>query len=181
VARAYLLTGRPGVGKTTCLRKALDLLRVPAGGFVTREIRDRGARVGFDLLTLDGRRTTLAHAGRRSGPRVGKYRVDLEAVERVGVPAILAATRRGHLVVIDEIGKMEMTAPAFRDAVDEILAGAGVVLGTILGSSHPWADRIKARPGVRLIEVTPANRESLPSDLARLVGAALRPDAGAEV
>lgn len=174
MARAYLLTGRPGVGKTTCLRTVLDLLRVPAGGFVTEELRERGKRVGFRLETVDGRQATLAHADRHGGPRVGRYGVNLEALERVGVPAIRGAVRRGHLVVIDEIGKMEMASPAFRSALEEVLAAPVVVVGTILKSRHPWADRIKAHPAVALVEVTTANRESLPDRLAGLVTAALR-------
>ena len=174
VARIYLLTGRPGVGKTTCLRKALDLLRVPAGGFFTEELRDRERRVGFRLETLDGRRATLAHADRPGGPRVGRYGVNLEALERVGVPSIRTGVRRGDLVVIDEIGKMEMASAAFRSAVEEVLAAPVIMLGTILESPHPWADRVKGHPAVALVEVTAANRESLPDRLAGLVTAALR-------
>jgi nucleoside-triphosphatase len=167
MGHAYLLTGRPGTGKTTCVRRVLELLRVPAGGFVTEEVRERGTRVGFALRTLDGRRATLAHVNRAGPPRVGKYGVNLDALDRVGVPAIRAAVGRGQLVVIDEIGKMEFASPAFREAVEEALAGPGPVLGTILAAPHPWADRIKRRRGVRLIELTRANREALPSRLAR--------------
>jgi nucleoside-triphosphatase len=172
MGRAYLLTGRPGIGKTTCLRAALAALRLPAGGFVTEEIRRRGARVGFALRTLDGRRATLAHVDRRGPPRVGKYGVSVEALDEVGVPALRDALAAGRLVVVDEIGKMEMTSPAFREAVEAALGGPGVVLGTILAAADPWADRVKAAPGVRLIEVTRANRDALPGDLARLVTAA---------
>lgn len=175
MGRAYLLTGRPGVGKTTCLRQALELLEVPAGGFFTEEIREQGKRTGFALLTLDGRRATLAHTACVSGPRVGKYRVNLDALEGVGIPAIRAAVRAGRLVVIDEIGKMEMAAPAFRDAVEEALQSPVIVLGTILMASHPWADLIKAHPAVRLIEATRANRESLPRRLAGLLASASQP------
>lgn len=169
MGRAYLLTGRPGVGKTTCLRKVLELLQVPAGGFFTEEIREHGKRVGFALLTLNGRRTTLAHVNRSGGPRVGKYRVNLAALDRAGVPAIRDAVRKGHLVVADEIGKMELAAPAFRQAVAEALESPVTLLGTILSVSHPWADRIKAHPAVQLIEVTRANRDSLPSRLAGML------------
>lgn len=169
MGRAYLLTGRPGVGKTTCLRRALELARVPAGGFFTEEIREGGTRVGFALLTLDGQHTTLAHVSRRGGPRVGRYGVDLEALERVGVPAIREAARASRLVVVDEIGKMELLSPAFRDAVEEALRSPAVVVGTILASSHPWADRLKGRPDVCLVEVALANRDALPRELARLL------------
>ena len=170
--RAYLLTGRPGVGKTTCLRKVLELAQVPAGGFFTEEIRERDKRVGFALLTLDGHRTTLAHADRTGSPRVGKYGVNLAAVDGVAVPAIHAAIRARQLVVIDEIGKMEMCSPAFRQAVEEALRSPVLVLGTILAAPNPWADSIKAHPAARLIEVNLANRDALPYELARLLTAA---------
>ncbi len=164
-----MLTGRPGVGKTTCLKKALDRLRLPAGGFLTEEIREGGKRVGFALVTLDGQREILAHVSRRGQPRLGKYGVNPDALTRVGVPAIRDAARQGRLVVIDEIGKMEMTAPTFRDAVEEVLRGPAVVVGTILTVSHPWADRLKVSPAVRLFEVTPANRDAIVDRLAAIL------------
>lgn len=171
VKRAYFLTGRPGVGKTTCIRTLLELLQVPAGGFLTEEIRQGGSRVGFSLRTLDGRRATLAHINRSGGPRVGKYGVNLDALDRVGVPAIREAVRQGRLVVIDEIGKMELASATFRQAVEEALQSRATVLATILGASHPWADRIRLHPAVHLIEVTRANREPLPAQLAALLNA----------
>ena len=169
MGRAYLLTGRPGVGKTTCVRRACERLGRPAGGFFTEEIREQGDRVGFVLETLDGRRAVMAHVGRRGGSRVGKYGVDLAVLDGVGVPAIRTAVREGRLVVIDEIGKMEMASPAFREAVEDALRSPVPVLGTILVAPHPWADRIKADPAVRLIEVTSKTREMIPGELVRLL------------
>jgi nucleoside-triphosphatase len=169
--RVLLLTGRPGVGKTTCLRRALEQLGRPAGGFFTEEIRERGRRVGFDLVTLDGQRAALARLGHGGGPRVGPYGVSVDAVQRVGVPVIREAVRRGRLVVIDEIGKMEMAVPAYREVVEEALQAPVDVLGVILSAPHPWADAIKAGPAVELIEVTPTNRDALSRDLAARLAA----------
>jgi len=163
------------VGKTTCLRRTLDRLDGPAGGFFTEEIRERGQRVGFALVTVEGQRVVLAHVGRGGGPRVGKYGVDVEALDRIGVPAIRGALRRRARIVIDEIGKMEMASPAFCRAVEDALAAPVVVLGTILRAPHPWANRIKRHPGVDLVEVTLANREDLPGRLAALVSVTTRP------
>lgn len=95
--------------------------------------------------------------------------MNLAAVDGVAVPAIYAAIHARRLVVIDEIGKMEMCSPAFRHAVEEALRSPVLVLGTILAASNPWADSIKAHQGVRLIEVNLANRESLPCELAGLL------------
>src|SRR5262245_15817345 len=134
MGRAWLLTGRPGVGKTTCLRHALDLVGRPAGGFLTEAVREGGTRVGFALVELAGEGGMLADARGRGGPRVGKYGVDLETLERIGVPAIRDAVQARRLVVIDEIGKMEMASAAFREAVEEALASPAPVLGTILAA-----------------------------------------------
>lgn len=169
MAGTWLLTGRPGVGKTTCLKAALARVRLPAGGFFTEEIRAGGRREGFALVTLAGERTILAHADRPGEPRVGKYGVDVAALDRVGVPAIRAAVRAGQLVVIDEIGKMEAASPAFRAVVEGALASPATVLGTILAGPHPWIDRIKRHPSITLIEVTLANRDTLPTRLEALL------------
>jgi nucleoside-triphosphatase len=170
VGQAVLLTGRPGVGKTTCLLKALALLGRPAQGFFTEEIVEDGRRTGFALETLGGRRAVLARVGFPGRARVGKYGVDLDALEAVGVPAIYAGIALGALVVIDEIGKMEMASAAFRQAVEAALASPVPILGTILRAPHPWADGIRRHPAVQVVEVTPATRDALPRDLAARLG-----------
>src|SRR5262249_56352374 len=122
--------------------------------------------VGFALATLAGERGMLADARRRGEPRVGKYGVDVAVLERIGIPAVRDAVKVRRLVVIDEIGKMEMVSAAFRRAVEAALAGPAPVLGTILAAPHPWADGLKALPSVTLLTVTPANRDALPGQLA---------------
>ena len=100
-----------------------------------------------------------------SGPyRVGKYGVHLQDLEQVGVKALWQAVEQPDLsvVVIDEIGKMELVSPAFREAVLAALDGPKVVLATVMARSHPWVDRLKGRDDVMLVEVTLANREALP-------------------
>src|SRR5262249_55178021 len=87
-AVALLLTGRPGVGKTTVIRAVANRLpRSRLAGFVTEEIRVRGERRGFALVTLDGRRRVIAHVD-REGPRVGKYGVDVETLEALARSAL---------------------------------------------------------------------------------------------
>ena len=76
-------------------------------GFLTRELRERGERVGFTLETLDGRRGMLAHVSVRGGPRVGRYGVTHDDLERLAIPALRA---HADVVVVDELGKMELTS-----------------------------------------------------------------------
>ena len=112
-----LLTGAPGSGKTTAVQRIVAALQRDADGFTTREIRKSRARWGFEIVTLDGQDGLLAHVEIRGGLRVGRYGVDLSALEEIGIERIEAAVRRGALVVIDEIGPMEILSAPFRQAV----------------------------------------------------------------
>jgi nucleoside-triphosphatase len=160
MAKTILLTGRPRVGKTTIIKEVVKRLPGLAGGFYTEEIRERGRRQGFKIVTLDGREGILAHVNVRSRYRVSKYGVDLASLERVGVTAIQHAIVTSDCVVIDEIGKMELFSVAFKDAVLVAVESDKLVLGTIMLRSHPWADAIKAHPQVSLIKITEANRDT---------------------
>lgn len=158
---AVLLTGPPGCGKTTIVMRVVEALGVPAGGFYTEEVRRAGKRWGFRLVTLDGREALLASVDLKGPRRVSRYGVALEALEEVGVAAVLEAARQGHLVVVDEIGKMELLSPLFRQAILSVLQGGHPVLGTVMLTSYPFADAIKGRPDVRLFLVTREGREGV--------------------
>lgn len=165
-----LLTGPPGCGKTTVILRTLDLLRRPARGFYTQEVRvggGRGPRVGFDVIALDGGRGVLARVG-APGPRVGKYGVDLRSFEAVGVRALEEGLRDlGTLLVLDELGKMELLSETFTALLPRVFAAQNPLLGTILHRAHPVADRYRRAAGVTLVEVTATNRGELPRELAR--------------
>lgn len=163
------LTGSPGSGKTTLIRRVLARLTKPAGGFYTQEIREGGARKGFEIITLDGQRGILAHVNIRSKNRVSKYGVDTSALETLAIPTIQDAVQGKKVVVIDEIGPMEILSPQFCQAVMDVLHSDASVLGTIVQRSTPFTDQVKSRPGVTLIEVTSENREELTDIILRLV------------
>ena len=165
--RALFLTGGPGVGKTTIIKEALARAGASAGGFYTEEIRSGGVRQGFRLTTLDGQSAVLAHVDIRSQYRVSKYGVNLEGLEWVGVAAIRQAIQDSAVVVIDEVGKMELFSPSFREAVSEALASDKKVLGTIMLAPHPWADAIKRHPEVEVIEVTRPSRDQVAGRVRR--------------
>ena len=102
------MTGQPGTGKTALIKEALARTKVKGGGFYTEEIRTGGTRQGFRIVALDGQEAILAHVSISSPYQVSKYRVDTDALDRVGVAALRQALKESDLVVIDEIGKMEL-------------------------------------------------------------------------
>lgn len=153
-----MLTGQPGTGKTALIKEALTRGKPGAGGFYTEEIRTGGVRRGFKIVTLDGQEAILAHVD-ISGPyRVSKYGVDIEALNRVGVSALLQASRERDLIVVDEIGKMELLSPQFKQVVMQALDSGRKVLGTIMLSPHPLADQIKRHAEVEVVLLTRDNR-----------------------
>ncbi len=160
-----LLTGRPGTGKTSLIKQAVAGMGDKAGGFYTEEIRSQGVRHGFRLVTLDGRSAVLAHVNIHSPYQVSKYGVDIDSLDRVGVAALRQAAQRCDLVVIDEIGKMELFSANFREIVLQIINSGKMVLGTIMLSPHPWADAIKRQPPVNLVTVTRDNHHQVREEL----------------
>ena len=161
----YLLTGKPGSGKTSLIKQVVAELQLRAGGFYTEEIRSKGTRLGFKLITLDGQETVLAHVDIKSRYRVSRYGVDVESLDRVGVPTLYQAAAQDNLIVIDEIGKMELFSLKFRQAVLDVIESGKRMLGTVMLNPNPWADAIKRKPQVKVVELTRENRQPVLEDL----------------
>ena len=172
--RVLLLTGAPGVGKTTVLLKTVDALKargVSAGGMISREVRDGGVRAGFEVIDLTGgRKGWLAHVNQKSGPRVGKYHVNLEDLEKVGAEAIVEAVQNCAVVAIDEIGPMELHSPKFKQAVAQALGSRRVVLAVVHAKANdPLITEAKHRSDAEIFTVTLSSRDSLAEVLAEKV------------
>ena len=164
--KKVLVTGRPGCGKTTLIKRIAKNLSRHAAGFYTEEILNRGVRVGFKMVTLEGDEAVLAHVDLKTSERLGKYGLDLSALERIGVKEIRDAMRNQELVIIDEIGPMEIRSAMFRDAVNEVLDSEVSLLATIFARPLPFTNAIKRRSDATVIEVRPDNREKLVSELS---------------
>ena len=170
LSKNILITGLPGSGKTTLIKKlAEDLREYGPAGFYTDEIRSHGARTGFQLASLDGQKTgTLAHVDIKGPYRVGKYGVDLDGFEQfLGTLPLLDPSSR--LVIIDEIGKMECLSANFRDLVASLLNAPAPVIATIALKAGGFIDEVKHRRDVQVYEVVERNRDILMQNIAGLV------------
>lgn len=158
-----LLTGRPGCGKTTVVQRILAGLPFATGGFYTQELRAADStRLGFEIVTLDGQRAVLAHVDFPGPPHVGRYGVDLAALDSLAVATVENAINQEKIIVIDEIGPMEIASTPFREVVLAALDSPLPLLATIVQRSTPFTDALKRRRDVTLIEVALTNRDALP-------------------
>jgi nucleoside-triphosphatase len=170
IVKNVLLTGLPGCGKTTVVRRLVKLLNSNRlAGFYTDEIREHGHRVGFTAVGLGGPAATLAHVGFHGPHRVGRYGVDLRSFEAIVEAELNRQPGNADAFVVDEIGKMECMSPVFVEAVTRILDSSVPVLATIAAKGGGFIAGVKARPDVEIVTVTAANRDELPNELASRV------------
>lgn len=165
--QALLVTGVPGSGKTTIVKKVASAL---AGrrvrGFVTSELRRAGRRVGFELSTFVGDRRLLAHVDIDSRHRVGRYGVDVEALDEI-VEEALALDAAADVYLVDEIGKMECFSAKFCTAMRNLLDSGQPLLATVALRGSGFIAQVKAREDVEIWAVTNANRDEMPHQIVR--------------
>lgn len=149
------------------VRKAARRLGDRAEGFITEDIREGGRRVGFKVADLSGNEAILSHVGFKGGPRVGKYVVDVKAFESVALPAMERALAGGKILIIDEIGKMELFSQSFRQKVVEALESRVAIIATIHKKPHPFTDQILKLPGIEIITIDEKNRDQAPEHIIK--------------
>ncbi len=172
--RTILLTGEPRTGKTTTLLKATGELKTKSlkiGGMITQEIRKNGTRVGFKIIDISTKKEGfLAHTNQPKGPKIGKYTVCLEDLESIGVTSILEANEKADIIIIDEIGPMELCSEHFKKAVIKALHSRKIVLGTIhYRCRDPFITELKNRKDITTIEITAINRDSMPKIITQQI------------
>ncbi len=173
MAGIWLLTGPPGIGKTTAVSKVVLKLKsagVIVGGCSTAERRSGGARVGFEIRDLTtGRTGELSSVTTKIGPRVGRYRVNLSDLANVGAAGLEAAAATSEVIVIDEVGPMELVSPEFRRAVRKCIESAKPMLAVI----HERLDddllnELRAKAAT-LFELSIENRDKVTKELGAAV------------
>ncbi|RLN40018.1 cancer-related nucleoside-triphosphatase isoform X2 [Panicum miliaceum] len=173
-SRSLFVTGPPGVGKTTLVMRVFETLmashpNLTIRGFYTREVRESGERVGFEVVTLDGRSGPLASSKVSSPesvrwPTVGKYKVDVASLESLALPE-LQVKEETDLFIIDEVGKMELFSSAFFPAVMRVIESNIPVLATIPiprnGRDIPGVARLRNHPGAAIFTLNTGNRDMM--------------------
>lgn len=187
--RYFVLTGDPGVGKTTLVKKIVSLISgegVKTSGFYTEEVRKNGVREGFDVVALDGKRGRLARDQTLiSGPvkcRVGKYGVLVKEFETVALPCLVqpdATHTRSHIIVVDEIGKMELFSSQFKNSIKSIFSESvcNIILATIpVRINDLLVDNIRNNNKTKVWMVTKENRNSVHLEILNEIKVALKFD-----
>lgn len=176
-AHHVALTGQPGIGKTTLVKKVCEVLRtknIKVQGFFTEEVRTKGRRCGFDVVTIDGQRAVLSRIsdGSTNMKRnycVGQYSVDVESFESLALPELRLSDKENGIVIIDEIGKMELFSSVFKQSVQTLFRSPLVRILTTIpiakGKPMPFVEAIRNNPAVQLFTVSRDNRDELVDEI----------------
>ncbi|MCD6328895.1 MAG: NTPase [Candidatus Cloacimonetes bacterium] len=164
-----LITGYPGTGKTTLVKKILENLSCNIGGFYTHEMQENGRRTGFYITDFDGNQMVMASEKSASQYRVNKYGVNIDAFEMIGIPAMERALQSADLVVIDEIGRMEMFSTKFCEKLRKVFDADKPLLATIKRIDCALTKELKEREDVEIFEVTKQNRDKIFEDVLSVI------------
>jgi nucleoside-triphosphatase len=160
--KIVLLSGEPRVGKTTTLKKIIQMIgESNCIGFYTEEVRNEFDRIGFDCVSLDGKRQRIADVNLQSDIRMGRYGIDIVAFEDFVLQSISNSSSTSKIIIIDEIGPIQFLSTKFKQQINNILTGPNCVIGTIFYNKHPDIDEIKKIPGIKIYSMTSENRNTI--------------------
>ncbi len=168
------LSGLPGVGKTTTLIRTVQMLEeegFKVGGMITEELKEGNRRVGFYVMDWATKNKEIfAHKDFESRYKVGPYGINVDVLDRVGVKALEDAINTADIIIVDEVGKMEVVSKRFVSVVREILdMDKHMIITLHKKSRNPLLQEIRRRDDMRMLEVTPLNRNLLPFKMVKLI------------
>ncbi len=168
------ITGLPNTGKTQLLMKIIEMLEAEemiVGGMITEAIIFKNKKVGFYVIDwLTKKKRKFAHENIESNIHVENYGVDMRALDAVGVKAIKTAIDEADVIIIDEVGKLEVESPGFVKVVNDALdSDKPIILTLHKKSRNPLLQDIRRRDDLRILEVTPVNRNLLPYKIMDLM------------
>ena len=165
MATRIAVTGSPGIGKSTLVAKVTSGTKLRVGGVLARDRRYKDRRTGFELLDLSTGMVGILADESGYGPQLGKYRVHLDDLDRIGAQAVENALGC-DLIVVDEVGPMELSSHSFVLAVEKAIASPKPMLVVL----HQWSNHRlakKIRGSFRVLTVTRENRDSLADEIAK--------------
>lgn len=168
----YLLTAPPRTGKSTAIKKIVNMLGPNnCGGFYTEEIRDNGERIGFKIVSLNGKEGILADISLDSPYKISKYGVDLKVFEDIGLKELYRAIDSNDIkyLIIDEIGPMQLFSNEYKELLLKMLSIDKKVIGTIFNANYDWLDEFKKNKQIKLIEINENNRNIIPLQIVEEV------------
>ena len=176
------ITGMPGVGKTQTLIKIIKSLEKHGyivQGMITEPIIKKKQHVGFNVVNWQTKeKDVFANIEYDTKEKIGDYGVDITALEKIGVPAVEHAIKDDEIdvIIIDEIGKMEMLSEGFCEVVIDALDSDKPIMVTLHKKSRtPLLQDVRRRDDMRILEVTPVNRNLLPYKIEKIMEEKLPP------
>lgn len=170
--RNFFVTGMPKAGKTTILHDVIKGLKksgLRVGGFISPSEKHHGTRTAFHVMDIEtGKEAVLADV-HGDGPKISKYHVNIKSFERVALPS-LKKCRNYDVIIVDEIGRMEMKSNKFSRALDDVLDAEVPLIASL---SSDYVDRFT--PLGEVLNVGPSNRQAVYSRLLQEAKQSLKP------
>jgi nucleoside-triphosphatase len=162
----YFISGPPKSGKTTLLRKLVQKMRekgLRIGGFLSPDEKSHGRRTGFFVEDIATGRVEMLAAEDIDGPKVSKYHVNIKTFESLAVPALEGASKY-DVIIIDEIGRMEMKSMKFGDLLTQVLESDVPVVAAL---NRDYIESYRSWGEVQML--TPSSRSRIYLDLLEKV------------
>ena len=172
MASVYVITGVPGIGKTTALVRLTKMLKnagVEVDGFYSVEVKDKGERKGFSFVDIKTGDTVQLASISGDGIRFSRYRVKVKNIDQFVPKVIQRAIEYSKIIILDEIGPMELFSNSFRKAVEDLLKTDKVIIAVVHRSfSHDLMKEVLKSAKAK-IEVTESNRDAIPEQLFQML------------